>query len=99
MSNPIPGYDGSRPEPPYKTASEIEEALQDELDAMTADRDRLAAELARVRRNHLRSMAKCAYETYKYSCAKGSERLWRLSEACLAELAKIQGPKTERKKL
>ena len=45
MSNPIPNYDGTRPEPPYNTDSDSVAMLQEELDAMTADRDRLKAEL------------------------------------------------------
>lgn len=58
MSNPIPSYDGSRPEPPYNTDTDAVALLQEDLDAMTADRDRLQAErdalakdLGRVRRN------------------------------------------------
>lgn len=41
-------YDGSRPEPPY-TDTDAVFMLQDELDIMTADRDRLAAELQAAR--------------------------------------------------
>jgi len=42
-------YDGSRPEPPYNTDTDAVVMLQDELDIITADRDRLAAELQAVR--------------------------------------------------
>lgn len=62
-------YDGSRPEPPYNTDTDAVVMLQDELDIMTVDRDRLAAELqavldelARVRRNHLRRMGEATRE-------------------------------------
>lgn len=48
MSNPIPGYDGSRPEPPYNTDTDAVALLQEELDAMTAERDCLQGELARA---------------------------------------------------
>jgi hypothetical protein len=60
MANPIPGYDGYRPEPPYNTDSDAIVMLQDELDTMTADRDRLADELAEAQREVRRAWGRAA---------------------------------------
>ena len=70
--------------------------IQGELDAMTADRDRLAAELARVRRNHLRRMAQVARfigMRLSHLDPEGSQRsrVVRFVTRCRAALAKEGG--------
>ena len=102
MSNPIPNYDGSRPEPPYNTDSDAVVMLQEELDEMTADRDRLRAELdesrrelARVKRNHLRRMESACREmwhniTERKKTVRVASRYIGLRDAILATLSRME---------
>lgn len=41
-------YDGRKPEPPYHTDSDVVVDLQEQLDALTEERDRLRADLQRL---------------------------------------------------
>ena len=96
--------DGERMEARIQELREEVTDLNDAWQEMKTDRDRLAAELARVRRNHLRRMAEAVYDrtvSMQLEAVKRGEfdrnvhhrlktRMERFRDACLSELERLQ---------